>query len=530
MSRSISLSRLCTALVLTGFLAVSLFATGNRISLHRLGTYSAGAFDEGAAEIVAHDSRSQRLFVVNAFCSCIDVLDIADPTSPVRLFSIDVTPYGDQANSVDVYNGLIAAAVQADVKTDAGKVVFFNSNGDFLKEVTVGALPDMLTFTPDGKRVLVANEGEPNDDYSIDPEGSVSIVELRFGLNNAFARTADFTRFNNRQLDPSVRIYGPGATVAQDVEPEYITVSDDSRTAWVTLQEANAIAEIDISRARIKEINGLGFKDYSKPWNKLDASDRDGSTINIANWPVFGMYQPDAIASFKWLGLTFLITANEGDAREYDTFAEEARVSSLTLDPTAFPDGDFLKQNANVGRLNVTKATGDTDGDGDYDELYTLGGRSFSIWTTNGRQIFDSRDQLEQITAARYPDFFNASNTDNAFDSRSDNKGPEPEAVTVARVFGRQYAFVGLERIGGVMIYDLTLPFYPQFVGYENNRDLLQDPEDGMPGDLGVEGLIVIDAHKSPTGKPLLVTANEISGTTTIFEIRRGNWANHNTQ
>lgn len=523
MTRSISLSRMGIALVLTGMLTFSVFATGNRITLHKLGTYAAGAFDEGAAEIVAHDPNTQRLFVVNADCSCIDVLSIADPTMPTRIFSIDLAPYGDQANSVDVYNGIVAAAVQANEKTDPGKVVFFNANGDFLKEVTVGALPDMLTFTPDGKRVLVANEGEPNDDYSIDPEGSVSIVELRFGLNNAFVRTADFRRFNNRSLDPSIRIYGPGATVAQDLEPEYITVSDDSRTAWVTLQEANAIAEIDISRARVKEINGLGFKDYSKNRNKLDASDRDGNAVNITNWPVFGMYQPDAIASFHWLGLTFLITANEGDAREYDTFAEEARVSSLALDPTAFPDGDFLKQNANIGRLNVTKATGDTDGDGDFDELYTLGGRSFSIWTTNGRQIYDSRDDLEQITAERYPSFFNASNTDNAFDSRSDNKGPEPEAVTVARVFGRQYAFIGLERIGGVMIYDLTLPFFPRFVGYENNRDFTQDPETGMPGDLGPEGIIVIDAQKSPTGKPLLVTANEISGTTTIFEIRRGN-------
>lgn len=522
--RSFSLSGLCVAVLITAMLSSNAAAFGGRISLHKLGSYSAGAFDEGAAEIVAHDPRSQRLFVVNAFDSSIDVLDISNPAVPVKIFTIDVAPYGDNANSVAVYNGLIAAAVQANIKTDNGKVVFFDANGNFRKQVTVGALPDMLTFTHDGRKVLVANEGEPNsygEPDSVDPEGSVSIINLRHGVNNATVRTAGFTQFNNRPLDRSIRIYGPNASVAQDLEPEYITVSEDSKKAWVTIQEANAIAEIDIDRARITELNGLGFKDHSKPGKGIDASDRDGPAVNIANWPVYGMYQPDAIASFQWFGLTFLITANEGDAREYDGLEEEERVKDLTLDPTAFPDRDVLRLDANLGRLNVTNAFGDWDNDGDQDALFSLGSRSFSIWTTNGRQVYDSGDDLEQRTATVFPLNFNASNTDNVLDSRSDSKGPEPEAVTVARVFGRQYAFIGLERIGGVMIYDLTLPFYPRFVGYENNRDFTQDPEDGVPGDLGPEGIIVIDAHDSPTNRPLLVTANEISGTTTIFEIRR---------
>lgn len=518
----------CAAIVMAALFNSNVSANwfSNKITLHKLGSYSAGAFDEGAAEIAAHDPRTQRLFVVNALDSSIDVIDISNPNAPAKLFAIDVTPYGDQANSVDVRDGIVAAAVQADVKTDAGKVVFFNAGGNcaFRKALTVGSLPDMVTFTPDGKKVLVANEAEPNSynqPDSVDPEGSVSIVDLKFGLQNATVKTATFTRFNNAALDRSVRIYGPNATVAQDIEPEYITVSEDSRTAWVTLQENNAIAELDISRARFTEINGLGFKDHSKPGNGLDASDRDGPAINIARWPVYGMYQPDAIASFQWFGHTFLITANEGDAREWPGLTEEARISSLTLDPTAFPDAAFLKQNTNIGRLNVTKATGDFDGDGDYDALFALGGRSFSIWTTNGHQVYDSKDDLEQITASAFPINFNASNTNNSLDDRSDNKGPEPEAVTVGRVFGRQYAFIGLERIGGVVIYDLSIPFFPRFVDYVNNRDFTQDPETGMPGDLGPEGLKIIPAHESPIRKPLLVTANEISGTTTIFEIRR---------
>lgn len=499
-----------------------LFAHGRSdIELRVLGTYATGIFDAGAAEIVAHDPLTQRLFVVNGAASAIDVLDIRVPAAPAFLFSIDVTPYGDQANSVDVHNGLVAAAVQANVKTDNGKVVFFDANGNFRKAVPAGALPDMCVFTPDGKKVLAANEGEPNDDYSIDPNGSVTIVDLSRGVSNATSRTIDFSRFNGRRLDRSVRIYGPNATVAEDLEPEYIAVSDDSKKAWVTLQENNAIAELDIREARFTEINGLGFKNHSLTRNGLDASDRDGPLINIASWPVYGMYQPDAIASFRWLGQTFLITANEGDAREYDAFAEEARVSSLTLDPEAFPDGDFLKQNANLGRLNVTEATGDFDSDGDHDALFALGGRSFSIWTTNGFRVYDSNDDLEQITAEAFPTFFNAGNTDNDLDSRSDSKGPEPEAVTVGNAYGRDYAFIGLERVGGILVYDISFPLAPRFVQYINNRNFFAETDTAAAKDLGPEGLHFIRKQDSPINKPLLVVANEISGTTTVYEVAR---------
>jgi hypothetical protein len=200
--------------------------------------------------------------------------------------------------------------------------------------VEVGALPDMLVFTPDGKRVLVANEGEPNDAYDVDPEGSVSIIDLPNDitkLTQANVRTATFDKFNDAELDPSIRIFGPGATVAQDLEPEYITVSKDSKTAWVALQENNAIAVLDIDSGEFTALRGLGFKDHRLPGNELDVSDRD-KQINITNWPVFGIYQPDAIASYDYQGRTYIVTANEGDARDYDGFSEEFRVKDLMLD------------------------------------------------------------------------------------------------------------------------------------------------------------------------------------------------------
>jgi hypothetical protein len=333
-------------------------------------------------------------------------------------------------------------------------------------------------------------------------------------------------------LDPSIRIYGPNATVAQDLEPEYIAVSHDSRTAWVTLQENNALAVLDLRRKRVTALVGLGFKDHSVPGNGLDSSDRDGHAINIQPRPVLGMYQPDAIATFRDRGQTYLITANEGDVRDWPGLpgnTEASRVSALGLDPTAFVDPTTLKTNAVMGRLNVTKFNGNLNADADFEQLYSFGARSFSIWNADGVQVFDSGDALERIVAARNPDYFNATHTNNTndqpnpndwtHDSRSDDKGPEPEGVTVARLFGRVFAFVALERIGGVVIAEVTDPTAPRFVDYVNVRTFGVPANTDLAEDLGPEGLIVISEEDSPNGQPLLVVANEVSGTTRIFEI-----------
>jgi hypothetical protein len=485
------------------------------LTLELLGSYASGLFDEGAAEIAAYDAGSKRLFVTNASEETMDILDISDPGFPQLVKKVSL---GGGPNSVDVYKGLVAVAVEADPKTDPGRVSFFDVNGNLLNQVEVGALPDMLTFSKNGKYLLTANEGEPNDDYSNDPEGSISIIDLR----NYSVSTVTFTHLNNQKealINSGIRIFGPNATVAQDLEPEYITTSDDSRFAWITLQENNAIAKIDIANARLLSLNSLGFKDHTVDGNQFDASDRDNS-INIRNWPVKGVYMPDAIGHYKFGSGTYLVTANEGDAREYDNFVEVARVSSLTLDPQTFPNASVLRQNANLGRLNITNTLGDTDGDGDYDELYSFGGRSFSIWSDEGKLIFDSGDELERITADRYPQFFNSSNTSNtSFDSRSDDKGPEPEGLVIGKIKGRTYLFLGLERISGIMVYDISIPEKPRFVEYINNRNFSVSATTPEAGDLGVEGLVFISEGESPINEPLLVTTNEISGTTSIFRV-----------
>ena len=495
------------------------------VTLGHLGTYESGTFDEGGAEIIAHDPRTQRLFSVNGATNAIDILDISDTSNPTKIGAIDVTPYGGGAQSVAVRDGIVAVAIQHDNKVLRGNVSFFNADGRFINSVKVGALPDMLTYTPDGRNILVANEGEPDDAHKNDPEGSVSIIPVWKGVSGI---TSDdvirvgFNAFNGQRAEliaSGVRIFGPKASVAEDLEAEYVAVSADSKTAWVTLQENNAIARIDIEAATVEKIIPLGYKDHSLAGNGIDASDRDGG-INIKNWPVFGMYQPDAIAAVEFNGQTFLVTANEGDVREYEGFNELTRVGGLKLDPTAFPDAADLQKNANLGRLRVTNTLGDTDGDGDFDKLYAFGARSISVWTEDGQLVWDSGDELEQITAQAFPGFFNASNTNNTFDDRSDDKGPEPEGLTVGEVDGELYVFAGLERIGGAAIFNVSNPTSPQFVKYSNNRIFTGDPEAGTACDLGPEGLLFIRREDSPTDDDLLGVANEISGTVSLFEIK----------
>jgi DNA-binding beta-propeller fold protein YncE len=516
------------------------FTASAGITLQHLGTHTHGPFNTAAAEIAAHDPGSQRLFVVNAQANTVDVLDISNPAAPTLVTTISAAAFGGAANSVAVHGGVVAVAIEANVKQDPGKVLFLDAASlAVLSSVQVGALPDMVTFSPDGRYVLTANEGEPNAAYTVDPEGSVSVIDLADGaaaLTQDDVRTAGFVAFNGLNRNKAfgqekIRIFGPNASVAQDVEPEYIAVSADSKTAWVTLQENNAIAIIDIPSATVKEIRGLGVKNHNRgnngfgSSNALDASDRD-TAINIANWPIRGFYLPDAVAAFQAGGQTYLVMANEGDAREYTGtpgFVEERRVGAATypLDPVIFPNAASLKELPNLGRIQATITYGDEDGDGDYDEIYTLGARSFSIRGLDGQLLWDSGDQLEQITAAAYPTRFNASNSNNTFDARSPNKGPEPEGVVVGNAYGTQYAFVGLERIGGVMVYDLTNPVSPQFVEYMNRRNFDVAVNTPAAGDLGPEGLLFISAANSPNGHPLLVISNEISGTTSVFQVNQ---------
>jgi hypothetical protein len=551
MSRPLSRTVALTAgvLVLTAPLTVLATKPPKSIDLTALGTHATGVFDESAAEIVEHDPLTQRLFVVNAEKGAFDVLDASDPSNPTFLFEIGVgglTEPGAEVNSLSIHDGVVAVAVEAADKVSPGWVAFFSTSGDvpFLTAVRVGVQPDMVTFTPDGSKVVTADEAEPSDDFSSDPEGSVSVVDVSAALRGAGQSAVRIARFGAFEGDhDGIRVYGPDVSVppgqppagrvSRNLEPEYVAVDQQSKTAYVTLQENNAIAVVDLKTATVTRLMPLGEKDWSDTSSGFDASDKDG-TISLHTWPVFGVYEPDAIATYQVRGKTYLVTANEGDAREWGGYVDSERLAD-SLDTYPFCDGavdpttaEAASDDKQLGRLNVSEVDGirglGTD-DACRERIVALGGRSFSIWTADGEQVFDSGSQFEELLAAGAGGVdplvaFNANNDDNdSFDKRSDDKGPEPEGVTIGRVDGRTYAFIGLERVGGVMTFNIDDPAAPYFVDYINNRDFTADAESTDAGDLGPEGLAFISGAESPTGQPLLAVANEVSGTTTVFGI-----------
>ncbi|MEX1041941.1 MAG: choice-of-anchor I family protein [Pirellulaceae bacterium] len=494
-----------------------------RLRITPIGGYLHGKkFATSAAEIIAYDSATKRLFVVNGEKQQIDILEIADPATPKLVGTVDVGQHGDPT-SIASHDGKLAACVTPPSRGETGKAVFFNAQGEVLKVLDVGHKPDMLTFSPNGRWLLVSNEGAPEPDYSFDPEGSISQIDLADGIESlkpSHVTTLDFRKFNDQResLDSSIRIFGPGATVAQDLESEYIAVSPDSKTAWIVCQENNAVAIADLEKKEITRLVGLGFKDYSLEGNGFDASDKDDKT-RIRPWPVKGMYQPDGTICFTAEGKNYLISANEGKHRGHSGFSEDCRVKDLKLDPAAFPNAKELQKKEHLGRLKTTTATGDANGDGLHEEIYSYGARSFTIWNADASLVFDSGDQFERILAELDPKYFNSDHESHALDNRSDNKGPEPEGVVVGEIDGRTYAFILLERMSGFLVYDISDPTAPVFDGYVQTRDYDRKPDVGSGGDLGPEGGVFIPGAKSPTGKPLLAVSYEVSGTTRIFEI-----------
>ena len=559
---------LLSAVVMTGCVSTQQAAMITHPDMLPVGRYASGIFHDGAAEIVGWHKSSQSIFVVNSGERTVDIIDASQLSSRTldnpltdsnltKRGSIDLQSFLPRiklggANSLALHEDLLAVVVEAENKQEQGVVILFDVSKageiSYKDYVYAGALPDMVTFTPDGKYALIANEGEPSDDYIIDPEGSVSIVEINDNGTVGNVRQVSFRAFNkdgsrHTELSPDVRIFGRDASVAQDLEPEYITVSEDSKMAFVSLQENNAQAIVDIEQAEVVKIVPLGFKDYRN--YTADISNKDGG-VNLQKWSgVYGMYQPDTIASYSADGQTFIVTANEGDARDYwynsfsekeclesgglrfdDEdgclgFSEEVRVKKVNVSP-AHPNADKAKNPAEMARLKITNTLGDVDNDGEFEQLYSYGGRSFSIWDEKGHLVFDSGDDFERITAKILGDNFNNNDDETRGDNRSDDKGPEPEALAVGEINGRHYAFIGLERTGGIFMYDITNPESPEYIRYVHNRDFSVNAETHpeKAGDLSPEGMVFVSAEDSPTGNSLLVVGHEVSGTTLVYEIR----------
>ncbi len=490
------------------------------LEITELGRYTApnAEFDAGGAEIVAHDPGTQRLFVANGSEGTVDVIDIADPAAPTLVEQVDLSEFGASITGVSSANGLVGVATGPELAQSArGTAVFLDAESlEVRGTAEVGFLPDALLFAPDGRTAVVANEGEPSADYAIDPEGTVSLIDTR----DFSVREVDFGSV--AEVDDSTRIFGPGASISQDFEPENIAFSHDSRTAWVSLQENNALAVIDLRAGALSDVFGLGFIDRDDERNAFDPSDRDGG-IDLRTANVLGIPMPDSLSTVRSKGETFVLTANEGDARDYETFAEEARVADVALCAEEYPDAAELRLEENLGRLNVTTVNGFDEARDCFSQLHAYGGRSFSIYTGDGERVYDSGSDFERITADVIGDAgFNANNTETgteSFDGRSDDKGPEPEGMDVGTHQGRTYAFIGLERVGGFMTYDVTNPRKPEFVAYTNGRDFdAATAEESI--DLRPEGVLFVEAKDSPTKNPLLVLSHEVTASTTIYGLR----------
>jgi LPXTG-motif cell wall-anchored protein len=521
---------------------------------------------------VAFDSASKQLYITNGAQNRIDIVDVATPATPTLVRTVDMNTYGRGVQSVAVGDGIVAVAVEVAPVVSAdgrqtpsnGAVVLMDTTGRILKTVGVGVLPDHVSFTPDKKTVLVAGEGEPlcslensattpleakDPALASDALGTVSLIDVSNGAVSATVTTLDFSSFDKTALlAENVRVFFPGSTAAQDLEPEYITTNAAGTRAYVTLQEANAIAVVDLVNKTILDVAPLGYKDWGAAGLLIDTSDRDnqaltGASMNLQSYsgvPLKGMYMPDTIASMERNGQTYLLTANEGDDRDYGCFTEKFRAGDASLS-TNWSTGSVsttLNTNGKLARLNTTNAFPTKSA---FDAIYTYGGRSFSIWNSSGALVWDSGSQFEEIIARDYPAAFNSDSSDSAasallmvqgqaarMDGRSDDKGPEPEALTVGTIGTQTFAFVGLERAGGIMVYDVSNPTAPSFVRYKNAalEGLALSPANNTtPGsyDVSPEAMVFVPAAASPNAKPMLIVANELSGTTTMYEVRVAN-------
>lgn len=526
------------------------------LDLTQIARYSAGQYnvDGGVMEIVAYNQATEWAYAINGQSGKLAAIPLAGLTAGAHVEALTGTEidvkalveaedstfqYGDMTSvAISPDSTTLAAALQAQGSNDAGRVALFTceEDGTLTLEALVetGAQPDMVTFAGDSV-VLTADEGEPREGYGeniADPKGSVTVVDVEAQESTV----VDFSAFDSQrdQLAEDGIVLKKGSAPSVDLEPEYIAVSGGK--AYVTLQENNAIAVLDIESQAFEGVYSAGFEDHST--TAIDLDKKDDAYDPQTYESLLGIRMPDGIAAFTVEGTTYLVTANEGDAREWGD--EDQGTFYLSEDERDFgeegvtsPTGAITAENSGLEGKVVFFKTEDFDGL-DPEKDYVFGGRSFTVFqaTENGlEEVFTSGDDFEALTAQYVPEYFNASNDNAVLDDRSGKKGPEAESVTVGTVDGKTYAFVALERTGGVMVYDVTDPEAITFVNYVNTRDFgttvegSEEYEDGeldkwvTGGDVAPEGLLFLDAASSPNGEPLLLAACEVSGTVAVYQL-----------
>lgn len=490
--------------------------------LNYLGSYSTGATNEdgGVAEIVKYNTDNKKMYLVSGQFQSVDIVSlestVTDKENEYKLEKrLDIHALAKEHNftcsditSVDINTKLdiIGIAVQGEKYTDNGSIVLFDYDGNYLCHFEAGVQPDMITFTKDGKYALTANEGEPREGYDngADPKGSITVLTLNNNITSSTVHTYDFSKFDNQRKDliNDGVILKKNTAPSLDLEPEYIAVTEDSQYAYVSLQEANSIATFNLSTMEWESIKGLGFKDHNAEGNELDLN--KNSKINIQKENVYGVYMPDGLASMTIDGVNYILTPNEGDAREWEEYTD-------------------IKEDTINGSKKKVELLDNNEFDGlDSNKTYTFGGRSFSIFRADDMSlVYDSGSDFERKVAELYPTIFNSNHKELEIDGRSNKKGIEPEDVKTLIIGNKTYAFIGLERAGGLMMYDVSNPSNSKYVDYLNIRNMTNG-EINNGSDLGAEGISVIEAKDSPNGYPMVLVANEVSGTVSVMYINEG--------
>lgn len=501
------------------------FEADAALTMEKKGSVTLGAAnpDGGVAEIVAYNADNGKAYVVNGADSLLNVFDVNEDGTFGQVTSVNVAElmqaqdasfaYGDMTSvAVDTAHDRVAVALQDEDYTAAGRVAVLGYDNAIVAVYTTGVQPDMITFSADGRYILTADEGEPRSGYgagAVDPAGSVTVIDTQATQNAA--KVVGFDGFDAEELAAAGVVFndpdkdGVPLSASADLEPEYIAVNGN--TAYVALQEANAVAVLDIAQAAFTAVLPLGFKDYSLAQNAVDLDDSDGTYLPKTYENTYGVYMPDGIAVYEKDGHVYILTANEGDAREWgdeklgqEEFTDEAKRNITSADGAVTAEKVRVLDNAVKAGL----------GEGNY--LY--GARSFSVFevTADGmRLVYDSANEFEAKTWEYLPGYYNVSNDDIEVESRTAKKGVEPEAVTLAQLGGRAYAFIALERVGGIMVYDVTDPAQASFVNYVNTRDFNGE----TTGDVAPEGLAVVQNGSAA----LLLAAFEVSGTVASYEL-----------
>lgn len=537
---------LISLVVLVSSLLIPAKANTSFFKVKELATILSGD-GEGGAEIATFHPASNRIFTTNGVKNSIDIYDISVVTSPRKVGSVSLNPFGNDVTSVAAGKDVVVAVVSTAETFSAsgiptvknGKLVVFDVNGKVLSSPDVlGVLPDSVTFTPNGEIALVAIEGQPvcakddpattareDQDYAkaVDPVGGVTVVNLT-SPTNPVLKFAGFDSFNVADMKRiGISLSSVVNSVAKDFEPEFISAIDND-VAYVTIQEANAIGKLNIQSARFESIT----RAFESRLERIarDTSDRDSGAgpRNYSN--VVGDSQPDAIAGFKIGSGHYFVTANEGDAREYSCLNDDLRGASLKVDARRFPDWKNLSASGALGRAKVNPNNGDRDGDGDIDVIHLRGANSMTMYR-NGVPLWDSGDLLDQIQI----NAFGVANINGSHSlsadkltmnyvgqDRSDDKGSEPEGVAVGKVGERRIAILGLERMSALVLFDITNPSAPIFQEWLQMLPTRATPAKDVKY-WSPEGVIFVPADKSPSGKALIITSYELSGSLSIHEI-----------